>query len=318
MRVLITGANGFVGTTLSHVLAQSGYVVRAALRGDHELPTHVAEKVVVGDLDRVIDWRAALSGVDYVVHAAARAHVLGDSPANAKLYFETNVRGTLCLANAAARSGVRRFIYLSSVKVNGEQSEGSGFRASDEPQPQDPYGTSKWLAEQMLMERAADGLQVVVLRLPLVYGPGVRANFLRLMQWVDRGWPLPLGSIHNKRSVVSVWNLCDLIERTLEHPVAPGRIWMVADTGDLSTPELIRSIAKAMRKQVVLLPVPSGLLRAVASVCGKGPEAARLCGSLTVDAEQTRLDLDWSPPVATEEALTRTVKWYLHERRSRD
>jgi UDP-glucose 4-epimerase len=315
MRILVTGATGFVGSTLSRVLAQSGHVVRAALRQNRELPEHFAEKVVIGDIHAGTDWRAALANVDCVVHAAARAHVLNDPASNSKLYFETNVRGTAQLAREAASSSVRRLVYISSVKVNGEHTEGPAYKASDEPKPQDPYGVSKWLAEQTLMEHAAaTGLEAAVVRPPLIYGPGVRANFLRLMRWVERGLPLPFGQVRNQRSLVSVWNLCNLIERVLEHPAAAGNIWMVSDGEDLSTPELIRGIAAAMERRITLLPVPVGWLAMAGEAVGKGAEIARLCGSLTVDIEATRQRLGWSPPLNVQEGLSRTVAWYLGER----
>jgi UDP-glucose 4-epimerase len=317
-RILVTGATGFVGHALCNVLAQSGRTVRAALRSDRVASSDIVENVVVGDIATTADWARALVGVDSVVHLAARAHVLYDADANSDLYIETNARGTQRLASAAAEAGVRRFVYLSSVKVNGEETTGSAFTSWDDPHPQDAYGRSKWLAERHVMEVAAKtGMEVAIVRSPLVYGPGVRANFLRLMRWVDMGWPLPLGAIENRRSLVNIWNLCDLLVRVLERTAAPGRTWMVSDDDDLSTPELIRRIGRAMGRSVRLLPVPVGILRAVGGLMGRGAEVARLCGSLAVDIEQTRRELGWSPPVTVDEALARTVNWYLSEGRSR-
>ena len=192
------------------------------------------------------------------------------------------------LANASAQAGIRRFEYLSSVKVNGEETTDHAYTAYDEPHPQDAYGTSKWLAEKHLMEIAArTGMETVIVRSPLVYGPGVRANFLRLLRWVDKEWPLPLGAIENSRSLVSIWNLCDLLVHVLNHPLAPGRTWMVSDGEDLSTPELIRRLGSAMGRRVRLLPVPVGLLRLFGALIGRKAEITRLCGSLTVNIEQT-------------------------------
>lgn len=317
-RVLLTGATGFVGSILCDALARSGYLVRAALRSDRLMPESAAEHVVVGDITPFTDWSAALRGVDSVVHIAARAHVLHDSGDNSDLYVETNARGTLRFADAAAQLGVRRFIYLSSIKVNGEETTGHAFTPLDEPRPQDAYGMSKWLGEKSLMEvTARTAMRAVIVRSPLVYGPGVRANFLRLLRWVDKEWPLPLGAIGNRRSLVSIWNLCDLLVQLLKSPSAPGRTWMVSDGEDLSTPELVRRIGKAMGRRVTLLPVPVGLLHLLGGLAGRKAEVARLCGSLAIDISQTRRELGWSPPVTVDEALSRTVDWYLSECHSR-
>jgi UDP-glucose 4-epimerase len=317
-RILVTGATGFVGHVLCDVLTQSGHTVRAALRTDRSVPAGIAEKVVVGDIAATVDWGRALTGVDSVIHLAARAHVLHDPRANTDLYIATNARGTQNLANAAAEAGVRRFLYLSSVKVNGEETTGNAYTSLDEPHPQDAYGRSKWLAEKLVTEIAArTGMEVAIVRPPLVYGPRVRANFLRLMRWVDKEWPLPLGAVENRRSLVNVWNLCDLLVRLLKNPAAPGRTWMVSDGDDLSTAELIRRIGAAMGRRVRLPPVPVGVLRFCGGLIGRKAEIARLCGSLAVDIEPTRRELGWSPPVSVGEALARTVNWYLSEGRPR-
>ena len=313
-RVLLTGATGFVGRALLPELLAAGYVVRAALRSSATGLNDKVESIVVGDIGPQTDWTAALRDVDVVMHAAARAHVLGDDPANENLYIDSNARGSIRLAEAAAESGVGRFIFLSSVKVNGEDSGAGSFRSTDTPAPQDAYGRSKAMAEEGLWRVARSGMEVACVRLPLVYGPGVRANFLRLLGWVDRGWPLPLGSVHNRRSLVSTWNLCSLLVRLIEHPNAAGRTWMVSDGEDLSTPELIRRIGSAMNRSVRLLPVPLPLLRAAARLFGKEAEAMRLCGSLAVDIEATRRLLDWQPPLCVDESLIRTVRWYGVER----
>ena len=318
MRILVTGATGFVGRTLCAVLAESGYQVRAAVRADSPLADHISERVVVGDIGPGTSWDAALRDVDGVVHLAARAHVLNDAPDNTRLYFETNQHGTEALARAAARAGVRRFLFLSSVKVNGEDSMTGAYGAADEPHPQDAYGKSKWLAEQAVRAVAGQtGMQAVIVRPPLVYGPGVRANFLRLMRWVDARRPLPLAAIDNRRSLVSVWTLCDLLATLLEHPAAPGT-WMVSDGEDLSTPDLIRRIGRAMGRPVRLVAAPLGLLGVLGGILGKKAEVARLCGSLVVDSAPTRTKLGWSPPLSVDEAMHRTVAWYLSEGRPRD
>jgi nucleoside-diphosphate-sugar epimerase len=314
-RVLVSGATGFVGQQLCEQLARVGFVVRAALRTDRAVPVCIAEKIVCGNINGATQWSTALENVDFVVHAAARTHVLHDTPVNTRLYVETNADGTQALAAESARRGVRRFIYLSSVKVNGEGSAQRAYRADDEPRPQDAYGRSKWLAEQRLWETvAAAPMQAAVVRSPLVYGPGVRANFLRLLRCVDRERFLPLGAVRNQRSLVSIWSLCDLLIRLLEHPAASGRTWMVSDGEDVSTPELVRRIARAMDRSARLVSVPPQLLRMTGGLLGKGSEVRRLCGSLTVDIAPTRARLGWSPPVSMDEALARTVSWYQSQR----
>jgi nucleoside-diphosphate-sugar epimerase len=311
-RVLVTGATGFVGSFLCEALARADYRVRGALRTDRVVPAAIGEKVIIGEINSTTDWTRALDGVDAIIHAAARSHVLHPGTGPANLYFETNERGTERLANAAARMQVQRLVYLSSIKANGEETVAHAYTPADEPQPQDDYGLSKWRAEQHVAAASqGSGMQAVILRPPLVYGPGVRANFLRLLQWVHGGWPLPLGAVRNARSLVSVWNLCDFLVLVLKHPQAPGRTWMVSDGEDLSTPDLIRRLGSAMGRQVLLPSVPVTLLKACAGLLGRRGELARLCGSLQVDISQTRAALGWSPPVTVHESLARTVAWYL-------
>jgi nucleoside-diphosphate-sugar epimerase len=316
-RVLVTGATGFVGRTFCEVLSQAGHTVRAALRAARPMPAGVSEAAIVGDIGAQTDWRAALLGVDLVVHLAARAHVIHDSPANAALYYETNAEGTRRLAESAAEASVGRFVYLSSVKVNGEATLDKPYTAADEPFPQDDYGKSKWLAEQRLAQLAGrNGMATVIVRSPLVYGPGVRANFLRLMRIVDKEWPLPLGAVENERSMVSIWNLCDFLATVSSHPAAQNRTWMVSDGDDLSTPELIRRIGRAMGRRVRLLPIPAALLKLMGRLAGQKAEMDRLCGSLAVDVTQTRRELGWSPLLTVDEGIARTVQWYTSERAS--
>lgn len=316
IRVLVTGATGFIGRPLCQALTEDGFVVRAALRTPARISQSVPETCVVGDITSTTDWSEALTGVDMVVHAAARVHVLRDALANEQLYAETNALGTRRLASAAAAAGVRRFLFLSSIKVNGEETWSAAYSAADSPDPQDAYGRSKWAAEQSLCEASAtSSMQCVIVRPPLVYGPGVRANFLRLLQWVRAGRPLPLGSIDNARSLVSVWNLCDLLVRSLRHPAAAGGTWLVSDGEDVSTPELIRRIAASMGRRARLIPVPAGLLRLLGAASGRGAEVTRLCGSLRVDSEPTRRRLDWLPPLSLDQSLARTVDWFLGEYR---
>lgn len=318
-RVLVTGCSGFVGRTCCEALTLAGYSVRGAGRLGSRRVGAVADTVVVGEIRRDTDWREALLDVDFVVHLAARAHVINDTVNSGGLYDEINEFGTRRLAEAAAAAGVRRFVYLSSVKVNGEESTTRPFTAADEPRPVDAYGRSKWLGEKALLEIARKSrMEATIVRSPLVYGPGVRANFLRLMQCVDRLWPLPLGGIRNSRSLVSIWNLTDLIVHVLEHVAAPGNIWMVSDGEDLSTPALVRRIGRAMNRKVWLPRVPVSMLQLGAALLKKQLEMARLCGSLSVDIDRTRRELNWIPPVTVDESLARTVTWYLSEKRSRD
>jgi nucleoside-diphosphate-sugar epimerase len=308
-RVLVTGANGFVGRQLCSALAAAGYVVRAALRNNRPTPTGAAEQVTIDDLGSRTDWSKALEGVELVVHLAALAHA-ADSAADPAVYEEINANGTARLAAAAAAHGVRRLVYLSSVKVNGEERD-DPYHADDPPQPQGPYGVSKWHGERHLWQAlSGTATQGAVVRSPLVYGPGVRANFQRLLGWIEGGRPLPFAALHNRRSLVSGWTLCDLLLRVLTHPAAVGRTWMVSDGEDLSTPELVMRIARAMGRQPRLLRVPPRLLLALGGLLGRGAEVRRLCKSLTVDITPTRQQLDWTPPVPMDEALERTVAWY--------
>jgi nucleoside-diphosphate-sugar epimerase len=310
-RVLVTGASGFVGANLCACLAEARCLVRAALRTAGTPPAGVAEVAVVGDIGSQTDWRAALDGVDTVIHAAARAHRLANHDPE-ETYLEVNARGTLTLARAAARAGVQRFIYLSSIKVNGEGRADRPYSAADEAHPSDAYARSKLAGEEYLQEVVeASTLQGVVVRAPLVYGPGVKGNFLQLLRWVHAGRPMPFGGIANARSLVSIWNLCDLLRLVIEHPAAPGGPWLVSDGEDLSTPELVRRIARAMGRPIRLPRVPAPLLRLAGELTGRGAKVRRLCDSLTVDIGATRSRLGWRAPMGVDEALGRTVRWYL-------
>lgn len=311
MRVLVTGANGFIGRQLCATLADAGYVVRAGLRTSRELPPGATECAVSGDIGADTRWEEALDRVELVVHAAARAHVTESGADDEGEYLETNTHGTRRLVQAAARCGVRRFVLLSSVKVNGPGGAPRAYAAHDAPRPADAYGRSKWLAEQALWQAVADGaMQAVVVRPPLVYGPGVRANFLRLLRWVDAERVLPLAAVANQRSLVSVWTLCDLIGLLLTHPAAPGGTWMVSDGTDISSPDLVRRMAALLGRRPRLVAVPVGVLRLAGGLLGRGAEVRRLCESLTVDTEDTCARLGWTPLLGLEAALARTVDWY--------
>jgi nucleoside-diphosphate-sugar epimerase len=311
-RVLVTGANGFVGRELCATLQRRGFAVRAAVR-DISKASALPDVATVGDIDAVTDWSGAVQNVDTVIHAAARAHILRDSPANAELYMRTNAEGTAALAAAASSAGVRRFILVSSIKVNGEATSASPFKASDTPNPQDEYGRSKLAAERALLEMDDPNMQRFVVRPPLVYGNGVRANFLRLVRMVDRGLPLPVGAVDNARSLVSVWNLADLLAHLVEAEARDSNVFLVSDGVDLSTPALIRQIAAALGRRARLPSVPVPLLRFAAAVFGKQDEVDRLCGSLRVDVAPTCRALKWTPPMPVEEGLARTISWYRRE-----
>jgi len=312
LRVLVTGANGFIGQHLRRTLAQRGFEDLGAVRSASDVPDPRSR--VVGDIGPATDWSAALAGVDMVVHAAGRAHVLRETTADPEAQFmRVNAGGTAALVAAAVAAGVRRLVYLSSIGVLGSQSGERGFTEASEPRPHNGYARSKLAGEVAARQLAGTQLEVVVLRLPLVYGPGVRANFLRLLRAIERGWPLPLGAVKNHRSLVSVWNLCDLVVNVLQHPSAPGRAWMVSDGEDLSTPELVRRIGDAMGRTPKLLPVPVRWLRWVGTLTGRQALVRQLCGSLTLDIAATRERLDWAPPLSVDESLRRTVGWFLAE-----
>ena len=309
-RILLTGATGFVGRQLCAQLTAAPYVLRVALRRPGTAPAGAAEVIAVGDLCSRPDWRAALDGVDIVIHAAARAHHLGDTAVEP--YFELNAHASEILARAAAAAGVSRFIYLSTIKVNGEGRPDRSYSSDDEPQPCDAYARSKWLGEQFVEQVARESAMAsVILRAPLIYGPGVRANFLRLLRWVEAGRPIPFGRMDNKRSLISTWNLCDLLRVLLEHPAAPGRVWLGSDGQDLSTAELARQIATAMGRRPHIVAVPRTLLSVAATLTGRRAELARLCGSLTLDCEPVRRELGWSPSMSVTQGIASTVAWYL-------
>jgi UDP-glucose 4-epimerase len=259
-----------------------------------------------------------MDGVDCVFHLAARVHVLGAGADMESAYIETNAYGTQRLAQAAASCGVGRFVHLSSIKVNGERTTGRAFRHDDVPAPEDAYGRSKLMAERALESvAAASALSIVNVRSPLVYGAGVRANFLRLMTWVDRQLPLPLGAIRNQRSLISVWNLCDLLVQLASTPQLTGTC-LASDGESLSTPDLIRRLARAMQRRALLIPVPVNLLRRMGRLAGREAELMRLCDSLVVDADPTFRKLGWRPPFTTDAGLARTAAWYLKGKRHVD
>ena len=309
MRYLVTGANGFVGKALTNELLRRGQLVRSATRSEHKA-IRDCEPVITGPIDGCTDWAAALHGVDIVVHLAARVHVMHDSSKNPLAAFrQVNTQGTLNLARQGAAAGVKRFVFISSVKVNGESTQpGHTFTEEDPPHAQDAYGISKQEAEQGLRTIAAEtGMEVVIIRPPLVYGPSVQANFWALMQAVLRGWPLPLGAVHNQRSLVALDNLLDFIVTCANHPKAANQTFLVSDGCDLSTAQLARGLAQAAGVPVRLLPIPVWMLQAAASVLGRHAAVQRLCGNLQVDISKAQSLLGWVPPISVEEGLRRAV-----------
>ena len=287
---------------------------RAAVRTVPDAPARFTDWVAVGDIATATDWQLALSGIDIVVHLAARVHVMRETAIDAlEAFRRVNVNGSLNLAGQAAAAGVRRFLYISSIKVNGEATQPGGpFKAVDVPAPAGPYGISKFEAEQGLRElAAATGMELVIIRPPLVYGPGAKANFLRMLNWLHRGYPLPFSAIDNRRSLVALDNLVDLIITCCQHPNAAQQTFMVSDGEDISTTELIKRTAAALGRPARLIPVPAGALRAVARALGKADFAQRLCGSLQVDINQTRRLLGWAPVIRLDDALADTARQFL-------
>jgi len=310
MRILVTGANGFVGRALCSEALIRGAAVRGVSRATCDSTIGV-ESVIVDSICSGTDWQGPLAGCEVVVHLAARVHVMVDTVDDPLTEFRrVNVDGTLNLARQAAAAGLKRFVFISSVKVNGESTQlGKPFEANDVPAPLDAYGVSKMEAELGLREIAAKtGMEVVIIRPPLVYGLGVKANFASMMRWLQRGVPLPLGAIHNQRSLVSMGNLVDLILNCLTHPAAANQTFMVSDGEDVSTTELLLRMGHAMSHPARLVPVPESWLKWGASLVGRVDVAKRLFLSLQVDISKTRELLGWTPPLTLDEGLAQAAK----------
>lgn len=313
--ILVTGASGFVGSALVQKLIDDGkYTPKVAVRKTiPELPENISQ-ALIENLDKSTNWHDALKSVEVIIHSAARAHIVNETAEDSMAEFrKTNVDGTLNLAKQALQAGVKRFVYISSIKVNGENTAlNVPFKPDDQPNPSDAYGISKYEAEQGLKEMAADtGMDIVIIRPSLVYGPGVKANFLSMIQWIQKGVPLPLGAIHNQRSLVSLDSLVDLIITCIDHPAASNQTFMVSDDEDLSTTQLLQRMGQALGKPVRLLPVPQGFLSLMLNLVGKEPIARRLCSSLQVDITKNRELLGWNPVISVDDALKKTAQYHL-------
>lgn len=307
MNVLVTGANGFIGRALIMLLHDKAYAFRAAVRRPHGK----ANEYVIGEIGPDTNWTVALRGCHAVVHLASRVHVMRDQLADPRAaYVEVNTKGTLNLARQASDAGIKRFVFASTIKVHGDGGD-AHYTEADISAPQDDYALSKWEAEQGLHEIAKESeMEVVILRFPMVYGPGVGANFLRLIQAVDNGFPLPFACIDNRRSLIYLGNLVEAVVTCLTHSGAANRTFLLSDGKDISTPELIRRLAIALGRSGRMMHIPANWLRIAGKLLGKSKEMDRLLGTLVVDSRAIHQVLGWSPPYSMEYGLTETVKWY--------
>ena len=310
-RVLLTGAGGFIGRILAPALGKAGHRVLAATRTP-DAPDDLGETVAIPDIGPETPWRDALNGVDSVIHLAARVHVMKvDTPDAIAEFRRVNVDGTRRLAEEAATAGVGRMVFFSTIKVNGEATQGIPFSEQDTSQPGDAYARSKWEAEQALFEVAdRTGLEAVVLRPPLVYGAGVGGHFLTLLKVCRAAPPLPLAAITNSRSLIYAGNLADAAIQCLDHPAARGKVYLVRDGDDVSTPELIRRVSAALGRPARLFPFPRPLLRLAAACTGNRERLARLLDSLTLDDGPIREELGWTPPFTMVQGLHETARWF--------
>jgi len=316
--VLVTGATGFVGKKLCSELSDDGYEVYAAVRKRSCGVLGKIHQVEVPDLTE-FDWSDTLKDINVVIHAAARVHQMNDNAVDSLNEFRcVNTVGTMALARQAIESGVKRFIFLSSIKVNGEVTKiGQPFIPSDNSIPIDPYGLSKYEAEQGLLKLAQEtAMEVVIIRPPLVYGPNVRANFASMIHWVNKGVPLPFGAVNNLRSFVALDNLVDFIIHCIHHPKAVNEIFLISDGDDVSITELLKRVANAYKKKILLLPVPAWLMRFLATLVGKDDIASRLLDDLQVDSSKCKDLLGWEPVTSMDEQLAKMMDVYLNEKGS--
>ena len=316
-KVLITGCNGFVGWHLCRRMLDEGILVRGVSR-TIEKSNGPFEQVCVGDIGPYTDWNDAMSGVDTIVHLAALTHVMDDIASDLESAFvKVNSYGTETLAKAAINRGVSRLVFISSVKVNGDgtsKKNSIAYTEIDSPLPNDAYALSKWKAECVLNKIASEtGFEIVILRPPLVYGPKVKANFLRLLKVVERGIPLPLASVKNQRSLIYLDNLVDAIVTCIKHPKASGQTYFVSDGDDVSTPDLIRRIGSALGRPARLFPFPPLMLKMVGITTGKSATIDTLLRSLTINCSKIRRELDWKAPFSMDQGLRETAKWYMEK-----
>ena len=312
--LLVTGANGFVGRALCATLEQCGYEVIGAVRKIRSAELKHIKYITVGEVNGQTDWSVALAGVDVVIHLAARVHEMHDTASDPLARFRhVNMAGTESLARRAAANGVKRLVYVSSIKVNGEETlSGQRYFECDKPAPQDPYGISKWEAEQALHHVAKEtGLEVVIVRPPLIYGAGVKGNFLQMIRVIARGIPIPLALVYNQRDLVYVDNLVDALIACATHPKAAGQTYLVSDGESISTNELIHSLAKALNKRCFVFPFPIFMVKFLAKLLGKSATIDRLTQSLQIDSSKIRNELGWKPPYTLQQGLQATANGYL-------
>jgi|688.fasta_scaffold333159_1 nucleoside-diphosphate-sugar epimerase len=305
---LITGANGFIGKVLIKRLSQDGHLVSALVRKKIEVP-YSNETFLIPSINAKTNWAELLKDRDVVIHLLARVHIMDDKASDPLMEFrKINVDVTIALAKEAARQGIKRFVFLSSVKVNGESTSDHPFSETNLVYPQDAYAISKWEAEEALRQISKEtGMEIVIIRSPLVYGPNVKANFLKMMQYVKQGIPLPLGSIQNKRSLIGIDNLVDFITTTISHPKAANQTFLISDDEDISTTNLLRRIGECMEKPARLIPVSPKILSFLFKIIGRQDFGDRLLGSLEIDITKAKKLLAWSPPLTLNEGLRATV-----------
>lgn len=315
MKIFITGVNGFVGRSLTLKLMDENYVVRGCIRTGSAIEALSIHELFQKEISVNENWSQAMSDIDVVIHTAARAHVMNETAIDPlREYRSVNVDGTLHLAREAAAAGVERFIFISSIGVNGNFSTLS-FNELDKPQPKEPYAISKYEAEQGLLKIAHEtSMEVVIIRPPLVYGLRVKANFLSIIEWVNRRVPLPFGAINNQRSLVALDNLVSFIIHCIDHPKAANETFLISDGEDVSTTELLRKVAKAFGKKALLIPIPVWLMALVAKLVGKSDVANRLFGSLQIDSSKARKLLGWKPVITMDEQLKKIADEYLNEK----
>ena len=315
MNILVTGATGFVGTRLVEILLNNNITIIAVVRNQSDFLPKRVKQFDVGSLSSSTDYSSALKDVDVVIHLAARVHMMNDAAGDPLTEFrKVNTTGTLNLARQAAQAGVSRFIFISSIGVNGNNNK-QVFTELEQPDPQESYAISKYEAELELLALTKEfEIEIVIIRPPLVYGPNAPGNFASLMKWIDKGIPLPFGAIHNQRSLVALDNLVSFIIHCIDHPKAANEVFLISDGEDVSTTQLLQKVAKASGKKSLLLPVPIGLMTMMAKVIGKGDMANRLFGSLQVDSSKARDLLGWQPVITMDEQLKKTADIYLNEK----